>query len=105
MNVIASNVQDDHSWMIRQHQPIGEVIEVRSLERINPTVHDHVIREVLGHRFPTEKLGIAQEQDGVLRRRIGAIRSFVSLHIFLEAMARDNSCIVGLSTRVKNECE
>jgi hypothetical protein len=86
MHIVAADMQNDHSRLIRQNQAVGKVEEVRHLEGINAAVNYCVSWQIVVQSLPPEKLGITSEQDYVPGWRVGFVLSFVETDIVVETV-------------------
>ena len=86
VDVVAADMQDNQAWAVRQDEAVGELDQVRSLERIDAAIDDGIAGQVLLERLPAKELGIAREHDGSLRWGARLVGGFVGAYLFFETV-------------------
>jgi hypothetical protein len=86
VHVVATNVHEDKSWLVRANEPLRVADQVCDLKRIDAAIDKRVMRQIFVQRFPAIELRVPDEQDGVLRRRVRFIRRLVFGDFLFEAL-------------------
>src|SRR5262245_10694140 len=76
-DVVAAGAKENHFWLVRKNQPVGEMCGVHDLRAAEAAVDDFMFWKILGERLPARDGGRTNEEQRVFRRRIGFVGALV----------------------------
>ena len=81
--IIASGPQENHAWLIREDDAVGEMRRVHDLRTAEAPVNHVVGREIFREGFPEADSRRTDEQKPLSWRRIGAVHLLIGGDVLL----------------------